>query len=67
MSGPRVRLDRADGQTLVGVDGETVAATAAVSDDPDPEEVREALRDLYQELRHSAGLDDCRPPEGVER
>lgn len=54
----RVRLDRADGQTLVGVDGEGVSATAAVDADADPEAIEAAVRDLWLEIRYYSRLSD---------
>lgn len=59
---PEVSLDRADGQTLVGVNAEGVSAAASIEAEADPEAIEAAVRDLWQEVRHSARLSGGREP-----
>jgi len=49
-----VTVDDADGNLLVGVDGERLSASACLDADADESDIAETLGDLERELRHSA-------------
>lgn len=53
---PDITVDDAEGNLLVGIDGDGVAASACLSSDADEDDVADALADLESELRHSARL-----------
>jgi len=55
-----VRVDAAEGNLLVGVEGDGLAASACLAADADPAEIDDVAETLAQELRHSARLDGRR-------